>query len=329
MIFTVTFRDSKTREKKALEFDVPNREALWPILKEQGITAISVTDGKVAHGIRRKRTTSAKQQSSFTASAVLRILISVVLGAICCAAIVYFSMRKKDTTEVPVPKETKPLPKETVKPPPSTTNDSPAKVEPPLKPGERRDVKWTRPANWDQMTLAQRTRAQPVGRVIRPKWMDEKKLFTKITDQKIHRLLRVRPGQLFLGTATYDDRFVKSFLESLNEPIEFTEDDTPEDREMKQAVIDTRKELKEAYDKGEDIAEIMRETERQMHEQAAYRLNLRNTIIEYKKSGEHSDQDIKDYITAANTILKEHGMEPLKLDKFWFHKALIDSKGEE
>lgn len=198
-----------------------------------------------------------------------------------------------------------------------------------LEPGTKRHVVWKRPDNWDSLTRAQKTRAQPVGRVIRPKGMDEKKLFTQISDQKIHRLLRVKPGQLFLGTATYDGRFVKTFLESLKEPIEFADDDTPEEREMKQAVIDTRKELKEAYDRGEDIAELMRETERQMHEQAAYRLDLRRAIVEYKKSGEHTDQDIKDYITAANSILNEHGMEPLKLGNFWFHKALMDSQTEE
>ena len=43
---------------------------------------------------------------------------------------------------------------------------------------------------------------------------------------------------------------------------------------------------------------------------------------------EHTDQDVKDYIAAANTILKEHGMEPLKLGSFWFRKALIDAKEE-
>ena len=330
MIFTVTFRDAETSEKKALEFDVPNREALWPVLKEQGITAISVTEGKNARGTRKKRATPAKQKNSFSKSAALRIIVAVTLVVICGVAILYFrTSSKNEDVKAPAPKEQKPAQKEVVKQQPPKTNAVPVKTEPPLKPGESRNVQWTRPANWDQMTPAQRTRAQPVGRVIRPKWMDEKKLFTKITDQKIHRLLRVKPGQLFLGTATYDDRFVKSFLESLKEPIEFADDDTPEDREMKQAVIDTRKELKEAYDRGEDIAEIMRETEKQMHEQAAYRLNLRSEIIEYKKSGEHTDQDIKDYITAANTILKEHGMEPLKLDKFWFHKALIDSQEEE
>lgn len=202
----------------------------------------------------------------------------------------------------------------------------PSNSLPKLKPGEKRHVTWTKPDNWDQMTPAQRTRYQPVGRVIKPKWMNEKRLFAKLTDEKINRLLRIRPGQMFIGTATYDERFVKDFVDSLKTPIEFSEDDTEEDRAAKQAVIDTRTELKEAYDRGEDIAAIMRETEKSMHEQAAYRVNLQREIVKYRQSGEHSDQDVQDYIDAANTILKEHGMEPLKLKQFWYHKAMMDAK---
>ena len=198
-----------------------------------------------------------------------------------------------------------------------------------LKPGEWRHVKWTKPANWDQMSPGDRTRCQPTGRVIRPKWMDAKQLFKTLPDKKIQRLLNVQPGQVILGTATYDERFVKSFLKSLETPIEFADDDTPEDREMKQAVIDVRKELKEAYDRGEDIAQIMRDTEKQLHEQAAYRVKLQHEIAVYRQSGEHSEQDVKDYIDAANLILKDNGMEPLKLKQLWFHKAKIESMPKE
>ncbi len=329
MIFTVTYRDPKTGDRETLELDVPDKGAVWPAIKERGISAISVAEGKTALGKKPMRKAKGAPRRSGARSPILRAATAGLIVIIGGLAIFYFMNRSPEKKVEPPKPAPKPVPKVETPPPKPKTNPAPQKVEEKLKPGERRHVKWTKPANWDQMTPAQRTRAQPVGRVIRPKWMDEKKLFTKMSDQKIHRLLRVKPGQLFLGTATYDDRFVKTFLESLKEPIEFAEDDTPEEREMKQAVIDTRKELKEAYDRGEDIAAIMRETEKQMHEQAAYRLDLRRAVVEYKKSGEHTDQDVKDYIEAANTILKENGMEPLKLGNFWYHKAKIDSQTEE
>lgn len=207
--------------------------------------------------------------------------------------------------------------------PVSETNSVPKKEK--LAPGTKRHVDWKRPANWDQLTRAQKTRAQPVGRVIKPVGWDDRKLFTQSSDRKIERLMRVQPGRLMLGTVTYNERFVDDFLESLKTPIEFTEEDTEADRALKQAVKDARDDLKAAYDRGEDIVEIMRATEKELHDLAAYKLDLRSLIVEYRKSGEHSDQDVKDYIEAANAMLTERGMEPLRLGEIWFHKSQYDN----
>jgi len=69
----------------------------------------------------------------------------------------------------------------------------------------------------------------------------------------------------------------------------------------------------------------MRATEKELHDLAAYKLDLRSLIVEYRKSGEHSDQDVKDYIEAANAMLTERGMEPLRLGEIWFHKSQYDN----
>lgn len=194
-----------------------------------------------------------------------------------------------------------------------------------LEPGTKRRVEWKRPDNWDQLTRAQKTRAQPVARVIKPIGWDDRKLFSHPSDRKIERLMRVQPGRLVLGTITYDERFVADFLESLKTPIEFVDEDTEEDKAIKQAVKDARADLKAAYDRGEDIVEIMNRTEKELHELAAYKIDLRKAIVDYRKSGEHSEQDVKDYIEAANTMLKENGMEPLRLGELWFRKAKCDA----
>ena len=206
---------------------------------------------------------------------------------------------------------------------PQPTNATPPKEV--LEPGMRRYVQWKRPDNWDKLTRAQKTRIQPVGRVIKPIGWGERQLFKRPSDKRIERLLRIQPGQLVLGTLKYDDRFVKDFLESLKTPIEITEEDSEHDKAIKEAVKAAREDLKAAYDRGEDIAEIMTQTEKQMHELAAYKLNLSKAIIDFRRSGEHSDQDVKDYINAANIMLKEHGMEPLRFGELWFRKAQLDS----
>ena len=327
MNFEVKYRNKKG-EVDVLVLDVASKSEVWPILKERGISAISVTESTG----KRRKPVAKKPAGAKGAPSPLRGIVAGLLIVACAGAGLWYFLSEKPAPQPEPAPEPKPAKIPEIAPvvEPPATNVAPVKEElPPLKPGERRNVKWEKPANWDQMTPAQRTRAQPVGRVIRPKWMDEKKLFTRITDQKIHRLLRVQPGQLFLGTATYDERFVASFLDSLKEPIIFEKDDTEQERAMKQAVIDTRKELKEAYDRGEDIAALMRETEKQMHEQAAYRLQLRQAVVQYKQSGEHTDQDVQDYVNAANSILQEHGMEPLKLGHFWYNKAKLDAQTQE
>ena len=119
---------------------------------------------------------------------------------------------------------------------------------------------------------------------------------------------------------------MKDFLESLKTSIEITDEDSEHDKAIKEAVKAARDDLKAAYDRGEDIADIMTQTEKQMHELAAYKLNLSKSVIDFRRSGEHSDQDVKDYINAANIMLKEHGMEPLRFGELWFRKAQLDSK---
>ena len=194
-----------------------------------------------------------------------------------------------------------------------------------LPPGTKRTVVWKRPDNWDQLTRAQKTRVQPVARVIKPIGWDDRRLFSQSSDRRIERLMRVKPGQLILGTLTYNEKFVSDFLESLKTPIVFDEEDTEDDRAIKQAVIDARSDLKAAYDRGEDIVEIMNKTEKELHELATYRIDLRRLISEYRKSGEHSENDVKDYINAANIILRDNGMEPLRLGELWFRKSQYDA----
>ena len=231
---------------------------------------------------------------------------------------------EKPKAEKPVKLVEKPAPKVEQKVEPPATNAVPPKEV--LEPGTRRHVEWKRPDNWDQLTRAQKTRIQPVGRVIKPVGWGGRQLFTQQSDKRIERLMRIQPGRLILGTLRYDEHFVKDFLESLKTPIEYSDEDTDADKAIKDAVKAARDDLKAAYDRGEDIADIMTQTEKQMHELAAYKMNLSKMVIDYRRSGEHSDQDVKDFINAANVMLKDNGMEPLRFGELWFRKAQLDAK---
>ena len=152
-------------------------------------------------------------------------------------------------------------------------------------------------------------------RVIR-KDAGKKKLFHNIADIYISRVVNSKPGNLVVGTLNYD-RFEEQFRKALEQPITFDEDDTPEDVAKKQAVIDTRAELKKMLDRGEDIAKVMREAEAEGRRLWEYRRSLHLEIAKAMKEGKFKADDMQDYVDAANLMLKNKGLSPLKYPQFW------------
>lgn len=185
---------------------------------------------------------------------------------------------------------------------------------------------WIKPANWDQMSLHDRTLATPVGREVKRK--PEKSIFSRSTDKMIYRLLKVKPGDMLFGTMRYTDKFVSDFLDSLKEPIVDDSEDTEDDRLAKQAVREARQQLKAAYDRGEDIAEIMRSTEDEVHKMGAYRLNLDMQFKKFLQDKTATDQDIKDFADAANMMLDEKGLEHLRMPVFYMIRGKMQ-QGEK
>lgn len=155
-------------------------------------------------------------------------------------------------------------------------------------------------------------------RVIR-KDEGKKKLFHNIADIYISRVVNSQPGNLVVGTINYD-RFPEQFRKALNDPITIDKDDTPEEVAKKQAVIETRAELKKMLDEGVDIAEVMREAEAESRRLWNYRRSLHLELVNAVKEGKFNADDMQDYVDAANTMLKDNGMEPMKYPQFWVRR---------
>ena len=111
------------------------------------------------------------------------------------------------------------------------------------------------------------------------------------------------------GETLYSD-FDKEFKEALKDEITYDDKDTPEQRELKAAMIDIRAELVERMKKGEDLSKVLIETRKQLQELALYKDELRERIEELKKDGNMSKQDRLDLLEAANEMLKERGIQP-------------------
>ena len=258
-----------------------------------------------------------------TASRNRNFMKPAIMAVVCLAAIVAVVIMPKGGKDDAATEKAKPeLPVKDIemsKPQPASKppeNEPPAtKGEDEIKPKFDSNGKWIKPANWDKLSLQDRTRSMPIGRTIsrRP----EKPLFKNASDVKIFRLLHTKPGAPLLGTMRYDQRFVNDFLASLKEPVIYDKDDSEEDKRAKIAVQQARRELKAAYDRGEDIVEIMRETEDELHKLAIYKINLQGEVQKALQSGNLTDDEVRDFAQAANILLEEKGLDPIRLPRFY------------
>ncbi len=160
------------------------------------------------------------------------------------------------------------------------------------------------------------------------------RMFENGAENQILDLLTFDGTKTRLAAGIYGPGFVNSFVKSLEHEIKILPEDDEATREKKQAVIDAKKELKEAMGRGEDICQIMRESSLQMQQMAKYRQDMEREVVRaFKETTERgdalSDDDIADYVTAANKMLEERGAEPLKAPKLIMIGQRLQEKQNE
>ncbi len=79
MLFTIVFRDSKTGAKQTLQLEAPSKADVWPVLREKGITAISVQEAK-GKPPRMKSISSPKGSPSKVRGIVAGLVVSIGVG---------------------------------------------------------------------------------------------------------------------------------------------------------------------------------------------------------------------------------------------------------
>lgn len=138
-------------------------------------------------------------------------------------------------------------------------------------------------------------------------------IFTHHCDNEIACYLWIEPGTEIVDMPNYGGRFTKEFLESLKEPIIVTQDDTPEQAQLKRAVNEAKIELKAAYDRGEDIEKIVYDTRDELRKLGLYKQEIRQQLLEYRKKENVTDEDVQDFLSACNQMLEKKGISPLKV----------------
>ena len=122
--------------------------------------------------------------------------------------------------------------------------------------------------------------------------------------------LMANPGEAVVGTKRYDKWFEKQFLKSIETPITVSPDDEPWQADLKKLVIQARLELKEAHDKGEDIAAIMSESRQQLQDLAKYKQSVKQIYAQNVKECA-TEQEVADLQNAVNVMLEEKGCAPM------------------
>lgn len=140
-------------------------------------------------------------------------------------------------------------------------------------------------------------------------------IFEYSSENEIAGLLQIEPGDFLVGDIQYGQRFVDDFLESLRHPIIVSKDDDEETKALKRAVIDTKMEIKERYDAGEDIAKLLTDTRAELQRMGLYRDVLRDELLRLRREEGVTSQDIIDFTEAANMMLAAKGLQPFSMPK--------------
>ena len=144
------------------------------------------------------------------------------------------------------------------------------------------------------------------------------RIFENSVDRRLGALLDLRPGEMLVGDSEllFRPDFAKQFLKSIETPIIVTKDDSPEDAALKRAVIETKKELKDHLDAGDDIRALMIKTRKDMQNLALYRKDLENEVKKIAADRAMTEDEVNVILKKANTMLEERGAEPISMPRF-------------
>lgn len=143
-----------------------------------------------------------------------------------------------------------------------------------------------------------------------------KKIFEHQAERDISRLLNIEPGKFFIGNGNYGPKFIESFKASLTSPTLITQDDDDETKELKKQVNEVKADLRERMDAGEDIVQIMKDTEKELRTLATFRQDMMKELTALRLDENVTEQDYADYVTAANKMLADRGLKGVSSPKF-------------
>ena len=320
MIFTVTYRakDGAMREERV---EAANRAECVAECRKRGIAPTGIKEGG-----KSRQDGGSPSQRRLTGTAA--ILAAVVLAAI--AGGVWWWCGGREATALPAEAPAKPKVEKPKDAKPRTASVQPQGSEKPA--GVETNASETAKAPAGGVASAGDTKkpsaAKPTwppppvqrdknGRVIPPQGAitldSQKSIFKHNSDTYIAMLVSPRVGEVLPPMPAPGPTMEEEFLASLKEPIEVSDDDTPEDRATKFAVAAARDEIKRLLDAGEKFADIVREHERLLKENNEVREKALEEYRELLKSGD--EKGAERYFSTINAALQQMGVSPMEKPK--------------
>ena len=152
-------------------------------------------------------------------------------------------------------------------------------------------------------------------------------LFKHTSENQIAVMLRLDPTRMapfLIGKRRpYDERFVNDFKSLKETPLVIDKEDTPEEAALRKAVIETKMELRERMEAGEDIAKIMNDTQKELDRLCQYHDDLKKEIRAAMDNPELTDADVEDYVKAANQLLEKQGIKQFTMPKLINRQARL------
>ena len=283
--------------------EAANRSEAVAALKAQGIVPMRVEAISGAAAQRRRAQNGEGGVSRKGASYVLAVAFVILVGG----GLWWWLAQPAPTPRQAPPKSVKAVPKvaEAVKAPEPTPKLSARKRhrKPGTVPSATAGV--GKPPDLPMFAEAPRRYGEINGSNIWPR-----ALFKTREENMIAGLLTAKPGSRVLANGFVPGE-EERFLASLDIPVEFEDIDTPEERKVKEFMIEVKRELKEAVAGGEKITDIVQQLRDELNAQATYRDKLRMNHAVLMREG--TPQEAEDFRQEANKILSEYGMDPIVL----------------
>ena len=321
--FSITYRGNDGRQAVVL-IDAEDRHGVFQELAKRGISAVRIEE--MSGKAKSRKPPVPGKSGSFPPSG--KWLIAGVIVVVAAVIAWYFLSAPQTAVPEEEKKTKKPVKIAEITPAPAVpvkieepVPEPPKPIDPnarPTKVGETVNGYIKLPSGRIHRVLGVVTNSATAS--IKGKY----EIFDHSCENEIAGFMAMEPGQGLVGTPRYNGRFTKDFLESLKHPIVISQDDTPEDAALKRAVIQAKIDLKDAYDRGEDIEQIMLDTRKEMQDLARYKQELKQQLHEMVRGdAEMTTEEMEDLVNAANQMLDAKGIAPMTFGPLTRRKIML------